>query len=568
MILLHDKIKLFIRKGVIVFHGPDGKTDETKIGPNSVDITISPIVRRVKATARKRQPDPVMGPLHTWPWRDLTEHYWSTPEEIPDGWEIEIQPGETILAVTNEAVGTRSDFVPILIQRSGTGRIGLLFGAGFGDVGYDKRWTLEIFNGSESVIHIPPGAKVGQVYFVRGEGNAKYTGSYGQTPWTAADMIPKLFNDLKRDRNGLPIQFPETDPKPIQTDPSAKAAESMRNQYEDVWTRGHLVDAEDAGRLWADEKAVNTDTPPDPAATAYMSQKTILKGAVGEDLKAGDLIQFDPPTGKWYGQIRDGKRLTVDRPRPMVDFELLDKMYRPSGRPGDQETDSGRAMFTKQDEAAAEGPQPPESGLLNIEEVLSELAELVGLDYTDIETIVRADLLSAYRLPTVWRGDEALIAECDLYDYYAHCWPQFLEALELVNAGRAHALLELSEYPRPGSERLPAWYTRTTSVDKLVAIIHAASGDLWDRDTIERIVMAHYETGVLSVIDNDSVAVSYRPVLNANIGKYLYNFWLGALPHWIQTLPPDIFEREVEKSANALGVTVDQFVKRSGLEPQ
>ena len=81
--------------------------------------------------------------------------------------EIVLSPGERILCHTEEFFGSVAMSVPMLATRSTIARFGMDIcgSAGFGDIGYINRWTLELQNNSPFIQHIPVGARVGQVYF-------------------------------------------------------------------------------------------------------------------------------------------------------------------------------------------------------------------------------------------------------------------------------------------------------------------------------------------------------------------------------------------------------------------
>ena len=94
-----------------------------------------------------------------------------------------LQPNMLYLGSTIERTKTL-DYVPMLEGRSSIGRLGLSIHvtAGFGDVGFDGRWTLEI-----SCIHpirIYPNMRLCQIYYHKIEGeyrpyNSKYQNNEG-----------------------------------------------------------------------------------------------------------------------------------------------------------------------------------------------------------------------------------------------------------------------------------------------------------------------------------------------------------------------------------------------------
>lgn len=100
-------------------------------------------------------------------------------------WELEIpeegyvlQPGELYLGVTNEVAGSNA-FVPCVSGRSSTGRLGIFvhITAGFGDVGFVNRWTLEIT--CVKPVRIYKNVRICQIYFEETVGTYKqYEGRY------------------------------------------------------------------------------------------------------------------------------------------------------------------------------------------------------------------------------------------------------------------------------------------------------------------------------------------------------------------------------------------------------
>jgi len=123
---------------------------------------------------------------------------------------IWIRPGETILAHTNEFIGGRRSVTTMMKARSSLGRnfIEICKCAGWGDVGYVNRWTLEITNNSNSyTIPLVVGRRIAQIVFFDTEGvlgdEYNKTGKYQtsdqieeiMTKWKPEDMVPKMYLD-------------------------------------------------------------------------------------------------------------------------------------------------------------------------------------------------------------------------------------------------------------------------------------------------------------------------------------------------------------------------------------
>lgn len=128
----------------------------------------------------------------------------------PDDLVIMIAPGETILAHTNEFIGGRNHITTMMKSRSSMGRqmIAVCKCAGWGDVGFINRWTLEITNYSmDHFIPLVVGRRIAQIVFfetgpifgVDYASQGKYQTSADleelQKNWKPEDMLPKLYKD-------------------------------------------------------------------------------------------------------------------------------------------------------------------------------------------------------------------------------------------------------------------------------------------------------------------------------------------------------------------------------------
>lgn len=123
---------------------------------------------------------------------------------------ILLQPGETILAHTQEFIGGKDHITTMMQARSSLGRnfIEVCKCAGWGDVGYVNRWTMEITNNSQHyAIPLVVGRRIAQIVFMdTGEILEKnYTdgGKYSRSQdlkklkkdWKPEDMLPKLYKE-------------------------------------------------------------------------------------------------------------------------------------------------------------------------------------------------------------------------------------------------------------------------------------------------------------------------------------------------------------------------------------
>lgn len=99
-----------------------------------------------------------------------------------------LNPGVLYLGSTVETIGTTDSYVPNIEGRSSVGRLGIAvhITAGFGDVGFVGRWTMEI-----TVVHpvrVYAGVRIAQAYFLKGMTlpsklyNGKYAGETCAVP--------------------------------------------------------------------------------------------------------------------------------------------------------------------------------------------------------------------------------------------------------------------------------------------------------------------------------------------------------------------------------------------------
>lgn len=136
----------------------------------------------------------------------------------PDELVIILGPGEFILAHTQEFIGGYGDVSTSMQARSSTGRSGLTVCAcaGWGDIGYTSRWTMEIKNlSTHHAVLLVVGRRYAQIVFERVERSAEAVsyatrgGKYGRSvadpvnctlsdledAWSPEDMLPKMYLD-------------------------------------------------------------------------------------------------------------------------------------------------------------------------------------------------------------------------------------------------------------------------------------------------------------------------------------------------------------------------------------
>lgn len=223
-LLSREKIKDQFEKGRIVID----PFDEANLNSASYDVRLGPHFFREQT---KPGESSFFNPFDE---NDVT-HYWGESEfavnagdwmltnrhleniSAADDLLIVIGPGETILAHTIEFIGGRSignsAVTSEMRARSSVGRVGITVCkcAGWGDVGFINRWTMEITNlMKDSSIILPVGMRIAQIVFFQVafvptedtyavKGGKYQTGddlSELQEKWRPTNMLPRLYNDL------------------------------------------------------------------------------------------------------------------------------------------------------------------------------------------------------------------------------------------------------------------------------------------------------------------------------------------------------------------------------------
>lgn len=191
-VLTKEDIERLLAEGELVCR-PEGK-----INPNSIDVSLHSVFFRAKLTF-----DPV------YPYAQSTsESIWELQPAIlieHDGKKvITIDPGEVILATTEQFIGARSRYTTMLKSKSTTGRncLDVCGSAGWGDPGYIDRWAFPLRNNGLRTVFLQPGTWIAQIVFFEvstpTEGYSK-TGSYQSTDdideliknWNPKDVLPK-----------------------------------------------------------------------------------------------------------------------------------------------------------------------------------------------------------------------------------------------------------------------------------------------------------------------------------------------------------------------------------------
>lgn len=130
--------------------------DEKFVNPASVDMTLSPMVRL---------------PNYLTDWIDVADVQPDHTElhEMDAEGGLRLDPGDFILACTNESVELPDDIVARVEGKSSIGRLGLAvhITAGFIDPGFAGQITLEVANLAPWAITLRPNMRIAQIAFQR-----------------------------------------------------------------------------------------------------------------------------------------------------------------------------------------------------------------------------------------------------------------------------------------------------------------------------------------------------------------------------------------------------------------
>ncbi len=159
---------------------------------------------------------------------------------------ILLEPGETILSHTNEFIGGIKNITTMMKTKSSFGRnfIQVCKCAGWGDVGYVNRWTMEITNCSlNCIIPLVVGRPIAQIVFLRtGPCSFSYSdkGTYQnfsinsndltrqmmflKQEWEPRNMLPKLYRKYATSTSPKLMEISEISEKIKQIDEINKNA--------------------------------------------------------------------------------------------------------------------------------------------------------------------------------------------------------------------------------------------------------------------------------------------------------------------------------------------------------
>ena len=219
MLLSRDAILRLFHSGHIVID----PFDDQKLKTTSYDVTLGEWIWREghpgeRATLHNIYDEAStkrvwQGPYQAEAAHDVRERLGMDLVNIkPDDKIILLRPGETVLAHTQEFIGGRDKVVGKMYARSSLGRnfVEVCKDAGWGDIGYFNRWTMEVTNNSQYfTIPLVVGRRIAQMVFYEveplknvpdyvGEGG-KYQQSQEieevKKTWNPQMMIPQMHKD-------------------------------------------------------------------------------------------------------------------------------------------------------------------------------------------------------------------------------------------------------------------------------------------------------------------------------------------------------------------------------------
>lgn len=160
--------------------------DVRQLGTNSYDVRLGEFIARSNSNLKL---------INVFDKNDIT-NYWKIQKLNK---VLTVFSGETLLCHSEEVIGGRNNIATKMNARSSLGRCGISVCkcAGFGDVGYINKWTMELTNHLDTAVALKVGMRVAQISFFNvGETLKQYNGKYqSSSKWKPEDMLPRLWED-------------------------------------------------------------------------------------------------------------------------------------------------------------------------------------------------------------------------------------------------------------------------------------------------------------------------------------------------------------------------------------
>ena len=170
--------------------------DENQIQPNGYDVRIGPIYYVLKDGLDVFFPFLEEAVRKSFVRRKAKKEIVHVEGRKVKGKFIRLPPHGFVIAATIERIRASGNIAASLRCRSSLARAGISIArcAGWGDIGFDGVWTMEIVNHLSVPYYLPVGLRVGQIVFFKAESpprreySGKYMGSREPAP-------PKLYQD-------------------------------------------------------------------------------------------------------------------------------------------------------------------------------------------------------------------------------------------------------------------------------------------------------------------------------------------------------------------------------------
>ena len=143
--------------------------DKRQLGTNSYDVRLGEFIARRGNSNQKS--------MDVFNENDI-KMYWKIFKAVD---LVLLFPNETVLGHTQEIIGGKNNIATKMNARNSLGRCGISVCkcAGFGDVGYINKWTMELTNHLDIAVALKVGMRIAQISFFKvGETLKQYLGKY------------------------------------------------------------------------------------------------------------------------------------------------------------------------------------------------------------------------------------------------------------------------------------------------------------------------------------------------------------------------------------------------------
>jgi dCTP deaminase len=177
--------------------------NEQQLNNTSYDVTLGKYYYKPTSSVNYINPEDEINISKHWGCHQQAMYISDSVRNLNDEYII-IPPNTTYLCHTNEFIGGKKCFTTMMKARSTMGRckVTVCQCAGWGDVGYINRWTMEVRNQSDIPVYLRVGLAIAQIIFFRTSEKAfDYTekGKYQSSKdineiiekWEPSHMLPR-----------------------------------------------------------------------------------------------------------------------------------------------------------------------------------------------------------------------------------------------------------------------------------------------------------------------------------------------------------------------------------------